>query len=613
MVEHSFACKSTIEEGGPCAAPATPSRTSRRERLRAREGALVNDIIRDSLYTPNEIQFHKESTSRRASLMRCNSVRAGRPTVTAIAQYLAGEYPNPDLFLMTVPQQSPEGRHIVAVALPMWGHTKPLCALLAKIVRLRRVYATLFTDVMSREKVLDEIERQFSGSNEEELKGLIRVVALPSSTSPHQYDPYKSSFVEAYKILHAEKSIAVSPENDLVYDSISAPQAVIVDLLCYEILKGIRSISGIEVPVYAWQSGAATAVLYLFGPENLGGNGDLAEKINKIAAESPDIQEKEIEKIYRSINQKLVELPGLPPMYDYEHIPQTLPIRLPSPLIRPTLRDLFFVECDGVIHCTNRIFEGAALSKFQEWFGSKPVLAVGPLSPPASVEDVEREKSKSPIGQEVEVFLNNALDEFGQNSVVYISFGTVWWSSEPEKIWTFIDVLLEQGIPFLLSHASPVAIIPDELSIRVKASGLGYISKRVLNLSEACGWFVSHCGHNSVMESLTAGVPLICWPYDADQPTNAVNVTSVHEVGYELFEVRNGYGLRPIHRLGNKSPTGTQDAVRQEAIDVFTKAQGRDGEDKRAKAQWLSAQFAKFWQETGEGWAELKKIVDRLE
>lgn len=66
---------------------------------------------------------------------------------------------------------------------------------------------------------------------------------------------------------------------------------------CYEILKGIRSISGAEVPVYAWQSASATAVLYLFGPEYLGGNGDLAEKISKITAEDPTVRDQEIEAV----------------------------------------------------------------------------------------------------------------------------------------------------------------------------------------------------------------------------------------------------------------------------------------------------------------------------
>ena len=105
----------------------------------------------------------------------------------------------------------------------------------------------------------------------------------------------------------------------------------------------------------------------------------------------------------------------------------------------------------------------------------------------------------------------------------------------------------------------------------------------------------------------------ICWPYDADQPTNAANVAFVHGAGYELFEVRNGHGLRQVHRLGDKTPDGTLEAVRQEALDVFCKARGKDGEAKRAKAQWFSEQFAKTWEEGGEGWAELGKLLEQVE
>ena len=78
------------------------------------------------------------------------------------------------------------------------------------------------------------------------------------------------------------------------------------------------------------------------------------------------------------------------------------------------------MECDGVIHCTNKYYEEEALNKFQEWLQSKPVVAVGPLSPPASAEDIERENLKSPVGEEVEVFLSHALDKFGANTVVYV-------------------------------------------------------------------------------------------------------------------------------------------------------------------------------------------------
>jgi UDP:flavonoid glycosyltransferase YjiC (YdhE family) len=33
--------------------------------------------------------------------------------------------------------------------------------------------------------------------------------------------------------------------------------------------------------------------------------------------------------------------------------------------------------------------------------------------------------------------------------------------------------------------------------------------------------FLSHCGWNSVLESVAAGVPLAVWPMQADQPFNA--------------------------------------------------------------------------------------------
>ena len=39
------------------------------------------------------------------------------------------------------------------------------------------------------------------------------------------------------------------------------------------------------------------SVLYLYGPESMGGNGDLADKISRIRAEDPELREKEIENV----------------------------------------------------------------------------------------------------------------------------------------------------------------------------------------------------------------------------------------------------------------------------------------------------------------------------
>lgn len=55
-----------------------------------------------------------------------------------------------------------------------------------------------------------------------------------------------------------------------------------VQFFLYESMEVIRSISGPNCPIYTWQSGSTTAIIYLFGPEHLGGTGDLAAKIQAI-------------------------------------------------------------------------------------------------------------------------------------------------------------------------------------------------------------------------------------------------------------------------------------------------------------------------------------------
>ena len=44
-----------------------------------------------------------------------------------------------------------------------------------------------------------------------------------------------------------------------------------------------------------------------------------------------------------------------------------------------------------------------------------------------------------------------------------MSFGTVWWSKEPEKIWAVVDGLIEKGIPLVSLPSLPPNPLDDNL------------------------------------------------------------------------------------------------------------------------------------------------------
>jgi len=114
------------------------------------------------------------------------------------------------------------------------------------------------------------------------------------------------------------------------------------------------------------------------------------------------------------------------------------------------------------------------------------------------------------------------------------------------------------------------------------------------------------------MEAIGEGVPMICWPFQGDQPTNAAHVVDIG-VAYELFEIRGGApGLKTIYRTG-KAPEGTVDSLRREAAEVLDKAFGEDGEQKRAKMQLLRADVMQGWTENGPAKRAVETFLDSLQ
>lgn len=132
------------------------------------------------------------------------------------------------------------------------------------------------------------------------------------------------------------------------------------------------------------------------------------------------------------------------------------------------------------------------------------------------------------------------LETKDPRSVLYVNFGSLTIMSH-ESLLEFAWGLANSKKSFLWIIRPDLvigdaAILPSEFSEHIKERG--FIAswcpqEEVLNHG-SIGGFLTHCGWNSIIESLTAGVPMICWPYFADQPTNCRFVCNAWEVGMEI-------------------------------------------------------------------------------
>ncbi|KAL4578403.1 hypothetical protein LXL04_014526 [Taraxacum kok-saghyz] len=123
------------------------------------------------------------------------------------------------------------------------------------------------------------------------------------------------------------------------------------------------------------------------------------------------------------------------------------------------------------------------------------------------------------------------LDSKPKNSVVYVSFGSTAVLSKPQKE-EILHGLMESRRPFLLVFRNDGEDEHPEikdLKEKIGDDGLvvGWCSQTEVLRHVAVGCFVTHCGWNSTLESMVAGVAVVACPQFADQTTNAKMVEEV--------------------------------------------------------------------------------------
>ncbi|XP_055356952.1 uncharacterized protein LOC129602035 [Paramacrobiotus metropolitanus] len=114
------------------------------------------------------------------------------------------------------------------------------------------------------------------------------------------------------------------------------------------------------------------------------------------------------------------------------------------------------------------------------------------------------------------------MDGKEDRSVVYFSFGTVATVSA-EQIAVIADALLSLQRPFIwsLRPAQQELLSADIQRTTDNYLILPWVPQKQVLAHKATAIFVSHCGWNSTLESLSNGIPIVAWPGFGDQIANA--------------------------------------------------------------------------------------------
>lgn len=205
----------------------------------------------------------------------------------------------------------------------------------------------------------------------------------------------------------------------------------------------------------------------------------------------------------------------------------------------------------------------------------------------------------------------NWLDSKKQDSVLYISFGSITQFSAAQLHEIALGLEASE-IPFIWVVRGPEnkdtkQLLPDGFEERMEGTGfiIRHWAPQVLILDHpSVGGFMTHCGWNSTLEGISAGVPLITWPLFAEQFLNEKLVTQVLKTGITVGNKVWGGWLEQQEVSVKKEEV--KDAVNQLMGD------GQEAKDMRKRARELGEKAKRSVEKGGSSYNDLSSVIDDL-
>jgi len=273
---------------------------------------------------------------------------------------------------------------------------------------------------------------------------------------------------------------------------------------------------------------------------------------------------------------EIVQLPGLP-LLKVRDFPTYM---LPSfpPHCRQIMVDMC-QACDTNVKwvIANTVYEWE-VEGVKSMSSLSPVYTVGPLVSDFMIGKNDVSNNNMINMWNVEDSCIDWLNNKPNSSVIYIAFGSivVLTQKEVDNIANALRNSKKSFLwvikPTLKGSENDATEFPKGFLEETKGRGLvvTWCNQEKVLSHPSVGCFLSHCGWSSMVESVTAGVPVIGYPYWLDQPTIAKIIVKQFDNGVILnYEVNEVPSVEEIERCIKEVMEGQEaKEIKKRAMDL---------------------------------------------
>lgn len=204
------------------------------------------------------------------------------------------------------------------------------------------------------------------------------------------------------------------------------------------------------------------------------------------------------------------------------------------------------------------------------------------------------------------------LNSMKPSSVVYVSFGSL--------ARTIPSQLIEIGLGLEAADRPFIWVIKagerfseaeewlSEFEERTKEKGLiirGWAPQVMILSHPAVGGFMTHCGWNSTLESVSLGVPMITWPHFAEQFLNEKLIVEVLRIGIAV-----GVKVPTAWTVETSNVLVKQDDVEKAVRTLFD--HGKEADERRKRVGELRDKAREAVEEGGSSHANVIQLIQHI-